>query len=168
MDDAAVAAFGRSGWSRRDGQTDVSCGRGRSAFAAGRGSDDAGKPAFWQIRWVVPRSARQTVGPVSFRAGSSANSRDPARQQHTRRAERLSCAKVSSHCEVSPHGEGSVSFTMLVDSTGSVTNLSFGGAPLLLESAVKNASSSWKLPETSLREVHAVVEFSSNCLPQSK
>lgn len=66
------------------------------------------------------------------------------------------------------HVEGSVSFTMLVDSTGSVRNLSFGGGPLLLPSAVKNTSSSWKLPETSVREVHAVIEFSLNCLPQSK
>jgi hypothetical protein len=66
------------------------------------------------------------------------------------------------------HVEGSVSFTTLVNSTGSVTNLSFGGGPLLLQSAVKNASRSGKFPETSVRAVHAVIEFSLNCLPPSK
>lgn len=67
------------------------------------------------------------------------------------------------------HVEGSVSFTILVDSAGSVTNLSFESGSPFLESAVKNASASWRFPENpSSHEVHAVIEFSLNCLPPPK
>ncbi len=67
------------------------------------------------------------------------------------------------------HVQGSVTFTILVDSAGNVTNVSFDGGPPLLQSSVKNASGSWKFPEDSAsHEVHAVIEFLLNCLPQPK
>jgi outer membrane biosynthesis protein TonB len=67
------------------------------------------------------------------------------------------------------HIEGSVSFNVLVDSAGSVMNLSFESGSPLLQSAVKNASDGWKFPEDfATREIHAVIEFSLPCLPPPK
>lgn len=65
--------------------------------------------------------------------------------------------------------EGSVSFTIVVDPTGSVTNLSFQSGPPLLYGVVKKASSDWRFPEdSSPHEIHAVISFSLNCLPPPK
>lgn len=60
--------------------------------------------------------------------------------------------------------EGSVSFTIDVDTEGAVTDpIIVSGHPLLVE-AVKQAAVAWKFPrDTSRKHVHATVEFVLNC-----
>ncbi|HLJ42545.1 MAG TPA: energy transducer TonB [Candidatus Acidoferrales bacterium] len=65
--------------------------------------------------------------------------------------------------------QGLVSFRFDVDAAGKATNLTFGNTDYWLRQAVENAVNRWNFPDTAAgHQVHATIEFETNCPRQLK
>lgn len=65
--------------------------------------------------------------------------------------------------------QGTVSFTIYVDATGHIIDLTFQSGAPIFQAAVKSASSSWKFPPNlTIPWIRAAIKFSLDCVPPPK